>query len=95
VWQSGNQDFDSYDQKVLYRFIVVADRGAGSNPVNLSWSDDDFQTFSTPVSIELNQERPSLYRLGRFRRRAFKITHTANMPLRIKELVVDLNMGQT
>jgi hypothetical protein len=94
TWQSGNQQFDTYDQKVLYRFVVVADRGAGSNAITLSWSDDDFQTFSTPISIELNQERPSLYRLGRFRRRAFKITHTANMPLRIKELVVDLNMGQ-
>lgn len=95
TWQSNNQDFETYDQKVCHRFVVVADRGSGSNLISLSWSDDDFQTFSTPISIELNQERPSLYRLGRFRRRAFKLTHSADMPLRIKELVVDLNMGQT
>lgn len=95
TWQSNMQTFDTYDQKMCNRFVVVADRGSGSNTVAVSWTDDDFQTYSTPISIELNQERPSLYRLGRFRQRAFKLTHTANMPLRIRELVVDLNMGQT
>ena len=91
---TNNHDFDMYDQKFMSRLTVVADKPTASNTLSVSWSDDDYQTFNTPVTLDLYQERPSINRLGRFRRRAFKFIHTANLPLRIKQVNVDLNLGQ-
>lgn len=87
--------FDTYNQKTMNRLIVNSDKPTSSAPVSLSWSDDDYQTYNTPVSIDLYQELPCTYRLGRFRRRAFKLEFTQNQPLRIKNLEVDINMGQS
>ena len=90
-----NEEFETYNQKNMARLTLWADRSSGSNPVTVQWSDDDYQTYNTGQTLELNQEMPCIYRLGRFRRRAFKITHTANKPLRIKTAEVDINMGQS
>jgi hypothetical protein len=72
---------------------VWADKPASTASLLLSWSDDDYQTFSTARTIELMQERPSTDRLGRFRRRAFKWSFTSSLPMRFKGLEVQINMG--
>lgn len=87
--------FDTYNQKTMSRLVVHGDRPSTSAAILLSWSDDDYQTFNTPRSIELNQSLPSTQRLGNFRRRAFKLEFTNNAPLRLMGLEVDINMGQT
>lgn len=92
-WTTDNQNFESMSNKFMSQLTVDADRTSGSNPLSVQWSDDDYQTFSNAVSIELNQELPRAYRLGRFRRRAFKFTHTANQPLRVRKIDADLNLG--
>lgn len=89
-----NQFFDTYNQKAMHRLVVQADRPTIAASLDVSWSDDDYQTFSTPRSIQLNQELPSMHRLGRFRRRAFKWTFTADSPFRLKGMEVDINLGQ-
>jgi hypothetical protein len=89
-----NQFFDSYNQKTMHRISVVADRPTSTALLKVSWSDDDYQTFNTPFDINLNQELPSLTRLGNFRRRAFKFTFTSNHPLRLFNMEVDINLGQ-
>lgn len=87
-----NQMFDSYNQKTCLRASVVADAVAGS--VLLQWTDNDYQTYNSGLSINLARELPATYRLGRFRRRAFKLSFTENLPLRIQKLEVDINLGQ-
>jgi len=90
-----NNAFDTYNRKFMYRLTVWSDRTSGSNPLLIQWSDDDYQTYNSGITLELNQEIPCIYRLGQFRRRAFKLTHSANQPLRLMGLEADINMGQT
>lgn len=90
-----NEEFATYNQKTLNRLVIWADRPAVSSQLQISWSDDDYQTFTTPRSVELNQERPSLDRLGRFRRRSFKWTYTGGQPFRIKGLEAFINKGSS
>jgi hypothetical protein len=92
-WVTDNQYFESYNNKFMSTLEVFADKTTGSNPLLIQWSDDDYQTYNTGLSLELNQEIPRLHRLGRFRRRAFKFTHTADQPLRVQRLSSDLNLG--
>jgi hypothetical protein len=89
-----NEEFDSYNQKTMHRLTIWADKPTSSATGTLYWSDDDYQTYNTGISVDLYQELPSVQRLGRFRRRAFKFTFTQNQPMRIKGFEVDINIGQ-
>jgi len=63
---------------------VVADE-INTN-VNISWSDDDYQTFTTPKTVNLNQGRVTIQDGSSYRKRAYNITNTDNTFLRIKAL---------
>ena len=89
------EDFGTYNQKVMNRLILITDKPTSSATVNVSWTDDDYQNYNTPISLDLYQSLPCLYRLGRFRRRALKLTGAFNHPFRLKRIEVDLNKGQT
>jgi hypothetical protein len=91
---TGREMFETYNQKRLHRLVLNADRTTANSNINISWSDDDYQTYNTAQAINLNQDLPSLHRLGNFRRRAFKLEYTDNFPLRIKGLELEVNMGQ-
>ncbi len=92
--QTRNETFGSYNQKNMSRLIVWADKPNTNSLINVSWTDDDYLSYSTPRPIDLFQERPSTDRLGRFRRRAFKWTYADNQPFRIKGFEVNINKGQ-
>jgi len=78
----------------MSKLVLNADKPTATSEVLVQWSDDDYQTWNTGTSVDLYQEHPSLSRLGGFRRRAFKLTHTANQPMRINSLEADINMGR-
>ena len=61
--------------------------------VNVSWTDDDYQTFTTPLSVNLNQDRPLIQAGSSFRKRAFLIEHAAATALRIKALEAQMSGG--
>lgn len=86
------QDFDNYRRKFFHRIDVVGDQ-INTN-VSVSWSDDDYQNYSTPVTISM-LTRPYFTRCGTSRRRAWKITHTDNTPLRLEALEVTYTQGRT
>jgi hypothetical protein len=92
--QTDKQMFDTMHEKTMARVLVVADRPTTSADLLVSITDDDYQTYSTPRAVDLNQEFPSLYRWGRFRKRAFKLDFTENAPLRMQHLEVDFNIGR-
>lgn len=89
-----NQYFDSYNQKEMSRLTVWTDKPSVSASMLIQWTDDDYQTYNSGLTLDLYQERPSVNRLGRFRRRAFKWTYTNNTAFRIKSMEVNLNLGQ-
>lgn len=81
-------DMDTYNRKFVTNMRIVGDRYATSNAVKLSWSDDDYQTWSNEKDITLTDDFPAFQRGGSFRRRAFKIKHALNYPLRLESLEV-------
>ena len=91
---TGNHYFGSYNQKAMHRLTITSDRPTTDASMDVYWTDDDYQTYTSSQAVNLNQELPSLTRLGRFRKRAFKLELTANVPLRLKRLEVDINLGQ-
>lgn len=54
--------------------------------LNVSWSDDDYQTFTVPQSVNLNSIQPMIQDGSSYRKRAFNLTNTDNTFLRIKAL---------
>lgn len=74
---------------------VHADRPTSTALLNISWSDDDYQTYKAVRTMDLNHERTNIQQLGRFRNRAFKFTFTENQPFRLHNIDCDINMGTT
>ena len=88
-----NNDFGTLNRKTMSRLGINCDRPIADTNINISWSDDDYISFTTPRSINLNTDVPFIRQMGSFRNRVFKFTYTDNFPLRITEVEVDINKG--
>jgi uncharacterized protein YmfQ (DUF2313 family) len=93
VVQTDPLDFGSINQKYMSRLAIIADRPTSSTLLNVSYSDDDYQSFSTPRDVELNIEYPILHQLGRFRRRALRLSYSGTNRIRLHRLEVSYNIG--
>lgn len=88
-------DMDTYHRKFMHSCKIVGDRYSTANSINLQWTNDDYQTWSNVKQISLTDDFPAFQRLGVFRRRAFKITHNSDNPLRLESLEVEYTEGDT
>jgi hypothetical protein len=79
----------------MHRLSILGDRPSSSSSISVSWSDNDYGTFSTARTIDLKQDLASTYQLGSFRQRIFKFTYSDNYPMRIQNIEVDINKGTT
>lgn len=79
-------DMDTYNRKFMSSVKLVGDRYETANAVTLQWTNDDYETWSNEKTITLTDDFPAFHRLGSFRRRAFKIKHSADQPLRVESL---------
>mgnify|MGYP007100061683 CR=1 FL=1 len=81
--QTAPIDRDTQHKKTSKRFEIYGDEQTTSCPLDIQYSDDNYITFSTARTIDM-QYRSWLTNLGSYRRRAWKVTHTANTPLRLE-----------
>lgn len=79
-------DMDTYNRKFMSSIKIVGDRYLTPNSVNVSWTDNDYLNWSNKKNIDLTDDFPAFHRLGSFRRRAFKIEHALDRPLRVESL---------
>lgn len=79
-----NFDGGLRSKKTCAMVDVIADE-INTN-LNISWSDDDYQTFTTPQSVNLLQERVTIQDGSSYRKRAYNVTNTDSTFLRIKAL---------
>jgi len=93
--RTNKYDMDTYNRKFGSAVRLVGDRYSTSNIVNLSWTDDDYQTYPVTAPIDLNDDYPAYQRLGSFRRRAWKLKHALNLPLRLESLELVYDEGST
>jgi Phage stabilisation protein len=95
---SAKLDFDTMNRKFMYRLSLVGDVPDDTltdSAVSISWSDDDYKTWSTARTLTFNADLPAIFQLGQFRRRAFKITYALPHLLRLEGMEVDINKGGT
>lgn len=85
-------DGGTYNRKHLNRLRLIADQQPGSY-VDIKYSDNDYQTWSTFRRVSLSHKNPTLFNLGTFVKRAFHIQHRANTPLRLKALEGSFDIG--
>jgi|SRR5579859_889804 len=86
-------DFDTIKRKRLYRLTLITDSPAGDNQgINMmvSWSDDDYNTFTTGVPLDVSAVYPTIMQLGLTRRRAFKFVYQQPYPLRMESFELDI-----
>lgn len=88
----GRNDFDTIARKYCNSVDLIYDRQSSQTYAYLSYSDDDYQTFSTPRQYDMSQTRGFGRAFGNFRRRSWQITHQDNTPLRLEGIELDLQI---
>jgi len=81
-------------KRKLYKALqIVGDIRTTSGNTAISWSDDDYATFSSAHNVDMSTIRPRITRLGSSRRRAWKITDSVNAPFRAQALEIDFDVS--
>lgn len=89
--QTASYDWGTPQTKLIAATYVSSD--TVSSTYQLSWTDDDYTTYSTPQTISANQAKKKLVRCGSTVERAWRLTHTDNTPMRFYELQVEVKPG--
>lgn len=88
-----NNSFGTMNRKTMGRMVIIGDRPSANTNILVQWSDNDYQSYNTGVSVNLNQDLPSVRQMGSFRQRIFKLTYSDNYPMRIQDIEVNINKG--
>lgn len=85
-------DFDTVMRKRFFRLSLVADGPNGDTnvPMTVSWTDDDYNTYTSGVTLNLSGGYSTITQLGYSRRRAFKFSYNQPYPLRMESFEVDI-----
>lgn len=83
ILQTAPIDRETQHGKTCKRVELYGDEQTTSCPISVEYTDDNYKTFSTARTIDM-QYRSRLTNLGKYRRRAWRFTHTADTPLRIE-----------
>lgn len=90
-------DFGTVTNKFMHSLWVVGTTLAQAtdtiSTLDISWTDDHYQTFTTPRNMDI-QSRRKLTRLGRFKRRAFKLDYAGSDKLRLEALEFNVGVSQ-
>lgn len=79
-------DMDTMRPKTWEEIVLVGDTEVSSSPITLSYSDDDYQSYTTFGDLDLSSANPRASRLGMSCRRAWVLTHSANTPMRLEAI---------
>lgn len=91
--QLDSMDLDTVKMKTWEDIELVGDRETASSPITLSYSDDDYQTYTTWGTLNLSDQRVHATRLGASRKRAWVLTSSAATPMGIEWLYGHASIG--
>lgn len=89
-------DADTFNWKMCHRMGLHCDfptTAVATSNAQVSWSDDDGNTFTTPRNLNVCSSNPYITQCGRFRSRNWRITYSDNYPFRMWGMTMDLNVG--
>ena len=75
------------DLKRMPMCSVVGDVSRSASSLNVEFSDDDYQSWSTARAIDMTSATKMLSRCGAYRQRAVRLTHTANLDCRMERFL--------
>lgn len=84
VIRSKRFDGGADDIKTMSRLSVVGDED--DTNVSISWSNDDYKTWSAAKTINIGKRPAEIRRLGSFVSRSITLEHSDNSPLRLLSL---------
>ena len=93
--QTSKVDFETEKRKRYHKIKLLGDKQSSTCTVAISWSDDDYGTFSTARNVDMSSDRAYLSVCGIARRRAFKLTNATNTPCRLEALEFDYSLCET
>ena len=85
-------DNGSTHRKFYGRLEIIGDKVAGT--MQISHSGNDYQSWSTPRSVDLSASRAQTYLGGSDRRRAWQFVCSDNVPLRLDSAEIDFRIGE-
>jgi len=91
--QTDPLDHGTHHRKFFRSLAVIGDTQASTSNVGVSYSDDDYSTFSSARNIDMSATERRLVRLGSSRRRAWKFTHSSNTDCRLEEIELEYDVG--
>ena len=92
---TGEVDFGTMTNKFLHRLSLAgttSKAAVDATPITISWSDDRYKTILGTRYLDTADHR-SLTRLGKFKRRAFKIAYAGSDRLLIEGLELDIRLS--
>lgn len=72
---------------------IIGDTEPTTSTLTISASDNDFVSFEVLGTVDMSQSVKRIDRLGASSGRSYKLTHSANTALRIKEVVGEMSLG--
>jgi len=87
------RDNGSTKRKFYGRCEIVGDKVQGG-VMQISHTGNDYVSYSTPRSVDLNAPRAQVYLSGADRRRAWQFLCTSNVPLRLDAAEIDFRIGE-
>jgi hypothetical protein len=85
-------DSGTTKRKFYQRVEVVGDKVSGN--ATIRHTSDDYQTWSTYRTVNLIDKRPIIRQLGEARRRAWEVLITDNVPVRLRAIEIDFDIGE-
>jgi hypothetical protein len=92
--QTKNDDMGTTKQKTYNTLDLVCDKETSASTTTISYSDDDYQNFTTAGTLDISTTSLTLTGLGTSKKRAWKITNAANTPMRIEAIELDVDIGR-
>ena len=89
-----NEDHGTTRRKTYSALEIVGDIETSSCPIEITYSDDDYQTFTSAGTVNMSSDRPRLTRLGASRSRAWALAHSGTTKFRIEVLEGEYEVGQ-
>ena len=90
-----NDDFGTARKKYFSDIELIADIESGSCEMEISYTDDDFKTFTSLGTVNLHTARPRLTRAGSSRKRGWQLTSSSATKFRIEALSGTYEIGSS
>lgn len=88
-------DLGTKKTKFFHDLELVCDEEISASTITLSYTDDDYQTYTTHGSSDLSNDRVRFTRLGSSRKRGWVWTHSANTPMRLEAMEGTVTIGNS